>query len=71
MNSLCDIADSDSLCENTDGNSGLTRDRNTKKVRFKDLNLGSDLEITDGLLPMPKPSWKEMLWERVLKINEG
>ncbi|KAA3479691.1 cysteine-rich receptor-like protein kinase 1 [Gossypium australe] len=55
------MADSVSLEEFLNGNASLAGNHNTKKVHFKYPNPDSDMKMVDGLSPMPKLFWKEML----------
>ncbi|MBA0655765.1 hypothetical protein Goklo_008200 [Gossypium klotzschianum] len=60
-NSLYVNNDGASLSGNTDDDSSLVGDQNTKKVLFNDPNPVLDLEMVDGSSPTSSQSRKEML----------
>lgn len=50
----------DSLCVSSDNGDNLLGDPSTKKVRFKDKDNISDVEMIVESSSAPTPSWKDM-----------
>nr|KJB44965.1 hypothetical protein B456_007G282400 [Gossypium raimondii] len=62
----------DSLYESNSKGENLPRNRSTKKVRFKDLEPTSDVEMVVEPTPTPTLSWKDMIYKNeVLWEIEG
>ncbi|MBA0742411.1 hypothetical protein Gogos_015471 [Gossypium gossypioides] len=61
----------DSLYESNSKGENLPRNRSTKKVRFKDLEPTSDVEMVVESTPTPTLSWKDMVLGKGFTESKG